>query len=401
MFKNHHVILYCIALVPAGIIMGNLLPPIAMGLKIHWVLNGLIVLLMLLVNIERGLLFAAYGIIVFFGTRLFVGDNMAIDDFMNYIAGPLFILYLINLRMTPAIRRTLHKSITIFLILCSIPMTIAVLQFLGVVPHNILYFDHINVGIGFLGDHRIRPNGFLYHPSELSIILINFIYIYYIRYRHLAGSIVVVNVVSYVLFLKSPMINAWISSLFLLMYRYQNKLLRFITPFYVSTFAIAVTGIYIIIIFYDFRNLGFTFENDFLTGRGGIWNTYLYAISNLQVFQYLFGNFYNYMHIFYDYSHIFNWHRGGSHPHNQFLDIFFQGGILGLALYIYAFYRLIGFIRTRVRGYRIYLYFTIFLPMFTIGITTPMMDRFVYWCGIFFLVAACMIQQGKNTGAAR
>jgi len=398
------IFLELLSLTPLFILLGNIVPPFP--IKLHLIGMGLIFVTSLFILLNNPnkrwyLYFLGFYLII-----QFFQEFWNLRSFLDFFFGSTILICAIDIVANPTIsNQTLNKYIKRFLSLLWIPIIIAILQFLKVIPITFWNATYINLAYAADGSVIPRPNGLLYHGSELSIIICFMtLFQFFKKEKEAFWLIVFLIMVSMMTYFKA--IVGCIGLLFIYYLGFVNR--GVLSNFRIITkpwliFLIALGGGIISLYAINYFNLvhhytGYYFPEQMLTGRGSIWNIYLDAIKDFSLFNYLFGaGTGSSFDLFTKYASPENFYplrvNGKTDiaydPHNAMLSIFIDGGMFCILLFA-LMYRMI---RTQVKSWfpserwnlRM-LTGVIFIPLLTIGITIVIFDMAIYWCCLCFLL---------------
>lgn len=380
--------------VPIAIILGNILPPLGF-LKVHWIYIGVVFLITIASLFKNkhthDLLFLIF---VFAIVQYFIAIKFSLPDFIDFISGPLLFVAVVNICISDKLNlnqiRRYRKKI---LIGFSIPIMIAFLQLLNIIPLEFLNATYVNVTL--YGSEIIeRVNGFLFHGIELTIIIFFFFANLGLLASHFKMYFLLAAMIffEFITIIKSGILTAIIYAGFF-SYFIDRRLRSFKSILIACIIVFGFSYIYILIPDikerrFTFDKRSFKFEDQLFTGRGLIWNTYIEGIKDFTLPQIFFGAGYGSAPV------IFNRHLIGSvaqrewspGPHNQLLELFINGGLFAVWL-IYLIlrkqYKKLNLIFSLDRSQFLKYYLAIVLiPLFAMGITAPIMSMYIYWCGL-------------------
>jgi hypothetical protein len=285
-----------------------------------------------------------------------------------------------------------------------IPMSISLLQYFGISPltfWNATYINYSRVD----GIETPRPNGFLYHGSELSIIiffvaikqliksnrffifqgLIILLIAYGTYYKALTATILLL-VIYYYTIIHPVKGFQWTSIIF----KNEKKI-------YQAILSIFIIGVLILVYKLTFLNQKEIFDPQLLTGRGSLWNVYLQAIKNFSFFEWLFGaGIGSEAILFKQFATPELYYPLKVDPsidlapdgHNAILSTFLNVGIIGSLLYVFLFkivHSQISNLKKMIKEKAIF--FLIFvIAIFTLGITIPIFKNAIFWIALSFTI---------------
>ncbi|MGB0403688.1 MAG: hypothetical protein ACPGEG_06275 [Salibacteraceae bacterium] len=392
-----------VSLSPIAIVLGNLLPPI--GLRIHYFLFGILFIISciwLASNAHKKWILYVSGFYLIVQATLWEWN---IKSYIDFFFGPFILMVLLDIYWKNLIpTKKLKEYTNRFVILAMVPISIAVLQFIGILPFQFLDADYVNFRIYSDGTRTPRPNGFLYHGSELCIIIyymavmqihrnaklalpllgLFLFFGYTTLYKSILGTLIIL-ILFYIVFIDRQVfgkIKVWTA----------NRLYSYLS-FGTLLVAAILIGYFSIVYSYTGR----FFHDQLLTGRGAIWNIYFEGIKDFSVWNVLFGSgvgsefsiFKNYAtpELFYPLriSPILYDVHG---THNTLLSIFINSGIVGVGFIISIFYFIFkdlnGLIKDRQFKKKVIAF--IIIPVFTFGITIPILEMAIFWPLIGFSI---------------
>lgn len=399
----HLIFLELVSITPILIILGNVVPPIP--IKIHHMGLGIIFLIMIWALMtdpyKKWILYiaGAYTLIQF------THDQWYLKGLIDFFFGPFALLLLLDILVNSRLpKATLRKYERRFYYLLWVPIGIAVLQYFSLLP--IKFWNATYVNFAFFGDLAIpRPNGLLYHGSELSVIICFVaLYQFFKKENNAVWMFILIIAVAFMTYFKALMgcvlllflyyilfVNRGILSQFKLISK--KRIMLLITCMIIVLAAVAFQ-FFSMVHYYS----GYIFPRDMLTGRGAIWNIYLERVKDFTFWNYLFGNgMGSSFDIFADYASADTWYLLASDPnadtdydtHNAVLSVFINSGIVGLAFIFYLFRMVWNQVKKWAPGtsWNKTVFFGIFiLPLFTIGITIPIYENAIFWISLGFLI---------------
>ncbi len=392
------ILLELLCYTPIAIILGNILPPVA-SLKVHWIYIGfvfIITLLSLIKNIHsHDLLFV---ILIFGIAQYFVGIRFSLPAFIDFISGPLLFIAVVNICQSDKIDlRQIRRYRKRILIGLSIPIIIAFLQLMKILPLEFMNATYVNVTI--YGSEKIeRVNGFLFHGIELATIIFFFFVSIGLLSSHLKMYFLLGAMIffEFITIIKSGILTAILFTGYFA-YFIDQRLRSFKS---IAVACLLIFGFsYIYILIPDikeqrltFDESSFTFEDQLFTGRGFIWNTYLRGVRDFTIPQIFFGAGYGSAPVIFTNNLIGNasqrkWAPG---PHNQLLELFINGGLFAIWLIfiilLKQYKKLAVIFHEHKSIFKKYYIVVIFLPLFVMGVTAPIMSMYIYWCGLSTVV---------------
>ncbi len=399
----HLLFLELVSITPILIILGNVVPP--MPIKIHHMGLGIIFLIMVWALIsdpyKKWMLYVAgaYTIIQF------THEQWYLKGLIDYFFGPFALLLLLDILVNQKLpKATLQKYERRFYYLLWVPIGIAVLQYFNIMP--IKFWNATYVNFAYFGSLAVpRPNGLLYHGSELSVIIcFAALYQFFKKENNAVWMLLLIIAAAFMTYFKALMgcvvllflyyiifVNRGILSQFKLI---SKKRLIFI----IACVVLVVIGIAIQFFSVVYYYSGYIFPRDMLTGRGAIWNIYLERIKDFSLWNYLFGNgMGSSFDIFADYASADTWYLLAADPnadtdydtHNAVLSVFINSGIVGLGFLFFLFRMVWNQVKKWSPGasWNKTVFFGIFIvPLFTIGITIPIYENAIFWISLGFLI---------------
>jgi len=398
----HLVFLELVSITPILIILGNIVPPFP--IKIHHIGLGLIFLIMCFALIadayKKWIIYVAIG----YTLIQFTFEHWYLKGLIDYFFGPFALLLLIDILVNKKLPiATLKKYEKRFYRLLWVPVIIAVLQYFTLIP--ITFWNATYINYAYFGEIAIpRPNGFLYHGSELSVIICFIALFQFFKKEKQAITLLIALVLISVMTYFKALLGCTV--LLLIYYvAFVNKgilsQIKLISRKRIILVSVVLIGVISVVAFRFFTELraysGYYFPPAMLTGRGAIWNIYLERIKEFSVWNYLFGNgMGSSFDIFADYATADTWYKLAIDPkadtdydsHNAILSIFINSGLVGIAFIVYLF----KIVFTQIKNWlpsskwNKTVFFGIFiLPLITIGITIPIYENAIFWICLGFL----------------
>ena len=388
------ILLELLCYVPVAIILGNVLPAIG-PFKIHWIYIGLVFFVTLISLAKHVGAHSILFLIVIFGIiQYFIGIEFSLPAFVDFISGPLLFIAVVNLITSDKhslnqIRRYRRKILFGF----AIPISIAFLQLLKVLPLEFLNATYVNVTI--YGSEVIeRVNGFLFHGIELATMIFFFFISIGVVRSHLKMYFLLAIMIffEFITIIKSGILTAILFTGYFA-YFIDQRLRSFKS---IAIACLVIFGFsYLYILIPDikeqrlnFDGSAFKFEDQLFTGRGFIWNTYIRGIKDFTIPQIMFGGGYGSAPEIFTRNLIGNvaqrkWAPG---PHNQLLELFVNGGLFAIwliAVILIKQYQKLALIFSDNKGrFTKYYLGVVLIPLFAMGITAPIMSMYIYWCGL-------------------
>ena len=397
------IFLELISITPILIILGNVVPPYP--IKIHLIGFGIIFLLSLILMIASA---SKKWMIYLFGFYLiiqFMAESWNIKNFIDFFFGPFVLLIILDLLVNNRLpKTTLIKYQKRFYYLLWVPPIIAAFQHFGILPLQFWNATYVNFS-SVDGIEVPRPNGLLYHGSELSIILC-YLCLFQFFQRESKGFwlfLILITITSFILF-KAILATTIVLFFYYLLFVNQGPLSKIKVISKKRLFAYgSVIAVVLILVTLQFFNTvyfytGYWFPPSFLTGRGLIWNIYIEGIKDFTFWQYLFGSgFGSDYYLFKTYGTAEHYHalkeigtpKVVYDAHNTFLSVFINSGLLGLGFISFIFRMVYNQVKTWTanKKWNTYAFIAVFiLPLLTIGITIPILDMAIIWPTIGFIL---------------
>jgi len=398
----HLIFLELVSLTPILIILGNIVPPFP--LKIHHIGFGLIFLISLYALLSNPFKKWILYIALIFTLIQFTHSQWHVKGLIDYFFGPFALILMFDILVNKKLPKdTLLKYERRFYKLLWIPIIISTLQFFGILP--ITFWNATYINYAFFGDIMIpRPNGFLYHGSELSI-LICFLALFQFFKKEQKAFWMLLLVILFGVMTYFKAVTGCLILIFLYYISFVNRgtlskfrilskkqIIAYMSLGLVFTSIIAFRYFSLI-----YQHTGDIFYSEMLTGRGAIWNIFLEKVSDFTWWNYLFGNgMGSSFDIFKDYATPITWPRLALKPndtdydtHNVLLSVFINSGIIGIAFFIFLFKMIFNQCKTWLissKWNKIVFIGVIFIPLFTIGITIPIFENAIFWICLGFLL---------------
>ncbi|MFK7784252.1 MAG: O-antigen ligase family protein [Crocinitomicaceae bacterium] len=399
-------------LTPLFIILGNIVPPAP--IKIHFIALGVIfciaIGILALHPKKKWVLYLILGV----GLLQFLMPYPSIKNTIDLMFGPVVLFILLDILFNQRLeKQALERYKRKFYNYLWIPVLIGVLQAFDIMPVTFWNADYINWA--YFDDYKLpRPNGFLYHGSELSIIIFFLALAQFFRkgsgsfwmllvfvviakltlYKALFASVIVLFL--YYLFLVNPTIKT------------MKLLSRKQLIAYVSVVAVASIGVLVVFFQSVHQQTGYYFPPQLLTGRGSIWNIYSDAINEYSIWNYLFGTgMGSGQELFKAYASPDNYYLLRVSPilkeaydaHNALLSLFVNMGLAGIAFFAWGFriiYQKVKTWKSDLNNGKLFFALAV-IPVFTIGITIPIFDMAIYWPCVGFLIYQWYFYSEENT----
>lgn len=402
-------------LTPLFIILGNIVPPAP--IKIHFIALGLIfciaIALLALHPKKKWILY----LILVVGLLQYFQPFPSVKNTIDLLFGPLVLFVLLDILFNKRLKKhVLERYKRKFYNYLWIPVIIGVLQAFNIMPITFWNADYINWA--YFDDVKIpRPNGFLYHGSELSIIVFFLALSQYFR----KGSRPFWMLLIFVVIAKLTLYKALFASVILLFLYY----LFFVNPTmkrmrllsrkqliaYLTLIVVCTVGVLAVFFHSVYQQTGYYFPPQLLTGRGSIWNIYSDAIREFSIWNYLFGTgMGSGQELFKLYASPDNYYLLRVDPvlheaydaHNALLSLFVNTGLAGIGFFIWGFqliYKKVKSWKSNLDNGKLFFALAI-VPVFTIGITIPIYDMAIYWPCIGFLIYRWYFYSDENAAHA-
>lgn len=399
----HLLFLELASITPILIILGNVVPPAP--IKIHHAGLGVIFLIMVWALMQdpfkKWILYVAGA----FTLIQFTHDQWYLKGLIDYFFGPFALLLLVDILVNKRLpKATLLNYVRRFYYLLWVPVVIAILQFFDVLP--ITFWNATYINYAFFGDAAVpRPNGFLYHGSELSIIICFIaLFQFFKKEGNAFWMLILVIGIAFTTYFKALIGCTAVLFLYYLAFINRGSLATFRVLskqriLWYSLFTVTFVGIVALRFFGQVHAFtGYYFPPDMLTGRGAIWNIYLERIKDFTAWNYLFGNgMGSSFDIFADYATPETWYLLSAEEesntdydtHNAVLSVFINSGIVGMAFIFYLFRIVWNQIKkwAPAPSWNKSMFFGIFiLPLLTIGVTIPIYENAIFWIALGFLI---------------
>jgi len=285
-----------------------------------------------------------------------------------------------------------------------VPMVISVLQFLNLFPLTFWNATYVNYSI-VEGVKTARANGFLYHGSELSVVIffvavkqlirkqkyflplsLFILIIAYATYYKALTAAIVLMIVYYYTIINPLKIFSWTKGYFI-----RDKLL------YQSLLLITLFGVLFLVYKIQVQEVKELFDPQLLTGRGAIWNVYLQAIKEFSLPEWIFGagigsesllfKHYATAELYFPLKVDSNSNLSPD-GHNAILSTFLNVGFLGILLYIFLFklvHSQMKLLKEKTKA-RATFFLVFIVAIITVGVTIPIFKNAIYWIALSFTV---------------
>ena len=411
----HLIFLELISITPLIIILGNIVPPFP--IKIHFIGMGLIflnALWILMTNAHKKWVLYVAG---FFVLIQIAFNFLDIKNVIDFFFGPFVLIVMLDLLVNNKVPRVLlDKYQKRFYRLLFIPITIAVLQFFGIFPITFWNADYVNYSYQN-GLAIPRPNGFLYHGAELSIIIC-FVALFQYFKSETKSFWMLLLLIAITLTTYFKAILGCVSLLFLFYLTFVNRgvlsSFRVVSKKRIFGYGVVLLLVFGVFVFQFLSTVhhytGYYFPSQLLTGRGAIWNIYLDAIKEYSFWNYLFGSgMGSGPRLFYEYASPKTWYWltvrsklaiDALDPHNAILSVFVNSGVAGLAFFFFLFNMIFNQIKKwrPSEKWNKKVFIAIFvIPLLTIGVTIPIYEMAIFWvCLGFLFYKWCFYTDNEN-----
>lgn len=416
--EKHHktlliLFLELLSLSPIFMILGNVVPPFP--LKVHFITFGLTFLLIcLFLSQYRSKKWLIYVAIFYFLLQFFL-SGFHLKDFIDFFFGPFVFVSMLDIYINGRVSKdTLFKYQKRFFLLMWVPMIISLLQYFDISPltfWNATYINYSKVD----GIETPRPNGFLYHGSELSIIIF-FVAVkqLFLPKKQFIIIILLIGVIAYGTYYKALTATIVLLTIYYFtvvspvrFFKWTKQLINRDKYLYIAIFILSIIGLAIILYKSQVQGVKELFNPQLLTGRGSMWNIFLQAVKDFTLWEYLFGaGIGSEYFLFEKYATPQLFYPLKVDPnsditydsHNALFSIFLNVGIIGFA-FLYLLFRIchkqLNKLKNITKNKAIY--FAIFaLPLFTIGITIPYFKNAIFWITLSFIVHYWFILNKKE-----
>lgn len=400
---SHLIFLELVSLTPVLIILGNVIPPIY--LKLHHLGLGIIFILALIALAYDGYKKWLIYFLIGFTAIQFSFEQWYLKGLIDYFFGPVVLLLMVDLLVNSKLpKKTLEKYERRFYYLLLVPVGVAVLQFFNILP--ITFWNATYVNYAYFGEVAIpRPNGYLYHGSELSVIVCFLAIFQFFRSEPRAfWGLILIVLVALMTYFKAVIGCVVLLFLFYLFFvnRQSFAPFKFMKMRWIILLSfiglIAVSSVLYTYFMTVYSYTGYYFPPKMLTGRGAIWNIYLERVKEFGAWNYLFGNGVGTsFDIFADYATPKTWYLlavdanadTNYDTHNAVLSVFINSGLIGIAFFVYLFRIIFNQVKkwAPTSKWNKTVFFGIFIiPLITIGITIPIYENAIFWVSLGFLM---------------
>lgn len=391
----YFLFLELVSISPLIIILGNIVPPFP--LKVHFVGFGLLFLICLLIlaldQYKKWIIYTFIGYLIL----QYSLNSGGVKDLVDFFFGPMVLVVLFDMLVNKKVPdRFLRKYEKRFYILLWVPLTIAALQFFNIAPYtfwNATYLNYVH------GSNSIpRPNGLLFHGSELSVILFSVGLFQLFKKEKIAfWNFILLIIIALMTYFKAILGGITFLFFYFMLFINKGNLARYKLISKKRLFwyggVISILGLFFTakFLYKVYSYTGYIFPPQMLTGRGSIWNVYFEAINEFSFWNYLFGSgmgsgpylfktyatketFYplvvsDKLYVAYD-------------AHNAILSLFVNSGVVGMLFVAFIFKIIYSQIMkwTPNKKWNKRAFFGVFvIPIFTIGITINMYDMAIIW----------------------
>jgi len=396
------IFLELLSITPLLIILGNVVPPFP--IKIHFLgfgLTFLVALYLILINPTKK--WIAYFGLLFLVVQVFL-DQWHIKDLIDFFFGPFVLVIAIDLVANKRIPMSLMlKYEKRYFTLMWVPVLIAVFQYFHLLPLTFWNATYVNSAI-IDGVYYPRPNGFLYHGAELSVILcFTSIHLFFKKEQQSFWLLLFLILASLLTYFKA--VSGCIILIFLFYITFVNRgslsQFRIIDRKRIFAYGSLLAAVIVPFLFYYFKSVyektGYYFLPQLLTGRGSIWNVYIDSIKEFSFWNYLFGKgIGSPFELFQTFASPKNWwpltvsdHLKDTYdPHNAILSIFLNTGLLGF-VFMFVLYKIIytqvSKLAPSAAWNRMVFWGMFLIPLLTIGVTIPIYEMAVLWTSLAFI----------------
>lgn len=324
---------------------------------------------------------------------------------IDYFFGPFVILVMldiiVNRRLPSNLLKRYYKR---FYLLLWLPIIIAIFQYFEVLPLTFWNATYVNATL-VDGVSVSRVNGFLYHGSELSIIICYVCLFQYFRTETKAfWMLLLLILIASITYFKTILVCTILIFIHYMLFVNKGPLSQYklFSRDRIYWYGGIVLAILVALVYNTFSKIhdytGHYFDPQMLTGRGGIWNIYIEAIKSFGIKNYLFGTgFGSEYDLFRVYANSTSYVPKGSikkletlyNSHNALLNIFVNAGIIGLALFFFLFKMIYNQIIqwSPSKKWNKAVFFGIFIiPLVTIGMTIVIYETAIIWPCLGFLL---------------
>ncbi len=388
------VVVFMLSLVPLFSMMGNILPSVA-GIRIHQIWNGALLLLsFVFIKKDNWRLYTFFGLYTLVMCVIFSFNVIIV--LVDHFSGVIVLLNIVgNVRFEKV---KIDHLINLFIGLSLIPIFVAILQVVNILPYEIGSTGYVNVAT-FQGMDIKRPNGGLFHPYELVIFtFIPFVLLYY-KYQKIVLLLIAIPLL-YVVKIKTGILLALMYFIIVLFQIYKIKWRKILIYQRLILLTVCII-VPILIVNFDIilRNIGIHNYQELLTGRGIIWQIYGVSFWESSLYTKIFG-FWDISTLISDSGMYYNKDYNPG-PHNSYFEILLCCGLVGVYL-LYIFYKRIFKTVTNLLDYTASMklvYFAVILVMLTLAMTGDMLYTFYFYTGILFLIKNALtidINQNKR-----
>lgn len=397
------VFLELTTITPLLIILGNVIPPFP--IKLHHIGLGIIFLLavatLLMDGYKKWLLYVA----LIYLLVQFTLDGWYIKGYIDYFFGPFVFVVILDMIVNKRLpEKTMRTYLNRFTYLLWVSPLIAIFQYFNLLP--ITFWNATYINYAYFGEVAIpRPNGFLYHGSELSIIIcLLVIFQFFKPVKKAFWFLCLLTLIAVMTYFKALLGCVLLLFLFYLIFvsKGWTSRIKLFSPGTLLGYFILIAGFVIVagFLFFmqNYQHTGYFFPRDILTGRGAIWNIYLEKIKEFNWWNYLFGNgMGTSFDIFAEKATPETWYMLAVDPnadtdydsHNALLSVFINSGLIGLAFIGFIFRMVYRQIRKWLpsQKWNKAVFIGIFiLPLLTIGVTIPIYENSIFWIGMGFII---------------
>ena len=255
-----------------------------------------------------------------------------------------------------------------------------------------------------MGVETPRPNGFLYHGSEIAVIIYFLgIMAIFLPTKKALRYIFILLIVAATSLFKAIFATTFLLLIIYIVFLdktifYHFKLMSRRRLFSYLSLVLLIS----LVVFYMkmaivYKYTGYLFEPTMLTGRGSIWNIYFEGIQNFTFWNYLFGSgMGSEFSIFAKYATPENFYPLSQfpnknltmHTHNSLLSIFINSGLAGLMFVGFLFYVIRKELSQKFSTVNLskFYFVSFLLPFLLIGVTIPIVNKAIYWVMLGFVI---------------
>jgi len=388
-------------------ILGNILPPIP--IKVHQFGFGIALIFgLFILSFFRNGHWLTLGSVVFLAIQFSLGMHINPIEVFDFLFGPTMLMSVAVIMENQLLsREELRSARKRFFTLAFVPLTIACLQYFDLLPIKFLNATYVNHS-STKGTHIERINGFFYHGNEL--VVLSYFLALNMAFGKSSGRAIFWLIMLILFSIMTLYKSLIVTSIIILGYfvlvlnkKVASMLSRIPTWSYLLMLCSVLIGAgYFLAQFIQSNYIfyGLPFKREMLTGRGGIWTVYLYAIEDFTWFQHFFGAGIGSEPI------VFGEHMTPKafypmqanpkttirpHPHNPWLGYYINAGWVGI-LFLIALLKLCYTQYKKLKTGSLEIAFALaflVLPFLSFGVTIYITEMAVYWiCLAFTLINA-------------